>query len=137
MKLLMMAMKRGRILYLCVLVCAVVSRFIGRLLLHVKRWFYFVWVLCGANTFHLFFHYFNVRIQGNNEGKKAQENQIKTVAIHLTLGFTMKNQTVADGDYFRYTWFYDDSRLNRGAADGKKRTWVFIKTSLRLILKLQ
>lgn len=37
MKLLMMAMKRGRILYLCVLVCAVVSRFIGRLLLHVKR----------------------------------------------------------------------------------------------------
>lgn len=44
--------------------------------------------------------------------KEAQENQIKTVAFHLTLGFNMKNQTVADGDYFRYTWFYDDSRLN-------------------------
>lgn len=66
--------------------------------------------------------------------KEAEENQIKPVAIHLTLEFTMKNQTVADGDYFRYTWFYDDSRLNRGAADEEKRTFI---RSLRLILKLQ
>lgn len=127
--------------FMCLCVCtrAVVSYFIGRLLLlHAECWFFFI--VCWEKTLFTF-SLLTSSIRTHKKIKKEKETdektKLKTVTIHLTFGFNMKNQTVSVADYLRYTWFYDGLRLNHEQTEsGKKRTWVFIK-SLRLILKLQ